>query len=54
LKIYEKKQALVEEFRALQDVMTPTQMAKYIVFVQENPASVSLLSRVWKIMADNV
>jgi len=47
-----KNKALGEEMRALQDLLTPTQFAKYLIFVQDNPASISLLARVWKIMQD--
>jgi hypothetical protein len=47
-----KNKAVGEEVRALQDILTPTQLAKYLIFVQENPAAISLLARVWNTIVE--
>jgi hypothetical protein len=42
-----KNQALGEEMKELQKILTPVQLAKFILWVNNNPASVAMLDKLW-------
>lgn len=42
-----KNQALGEEMKELQKILTPAQLAKFILWVNNNPASMAMLDKLW-------
>jgi hypothetical protein len=42
-----KNQALGEEMKELQKILSPVQLAKFILWVNSNPASVAMLDKLW-------
>jgi len=42
-----KNQALGEEMKELQKILTPMQLAKFILWVNNNPASMAMLDKLW-------
>mmetsp|Transcript_35469 Transcript_35469/g.56738 ORF Transcript_35469/g.56738 Transcript_35469/m.56738 type:complete len:267 (-) Transcript_35469:2207-3007(-) len=42
-----KNQALGEEMKELQKILTPVQLAKFILWVNNNPASMAMLDKLW-------
>jgi len=46
-KMERKNQALGEEMKELQKILTPSQLAKFILWVHNNPASMAMLDKLW-------
>ena len=46
-RVAQKNKALADEMRELQDILTPIQLAKFIVWCADNPASMSMLNMLW-------
>ncbi|GBG32439.1 Hypothetical Protein FCC1311_086642 [Hondaea fermentalgiana] len=42
-----KNQALGEEMKELQKILTPAQLARFILWVNNNPASMAMLDKLW-------
>ena len=42
-----KNEALAEEMKELRKILTPVQMAKFIVWVNEHKASMAMLDKLW-------
>jgi hypothetical protein len=47
-KLSKKNQAFGTEMAELSAILTPTQMARFVLFVSKNPASAAMLNRLWE------
>lgn len=46
-RMHRKNHALAEEMKELRKILSPEQMAKFIVWVNKNKASMAMLDKLW-------